>query len=384
MQPRDGSGPLSRREFVRRSAAAATGAALAGTGLWSGLAGAQAGNGLIYRHLGKSGLVVPPISMGTVGGWGEAGKSIEADEAAIRTFAEALHYGLDQGLTMIHTCSSYNDGKALVAIGEVMKDRRDEVVLCLKQMPDAELPRCLEKLQCGGVDVLLPDRTQLHLITEETVPALYQAAKEQGLTKLTGFASHQSMPDILAASLEMACYDAAIMFYNPAAQPAINPVLARAKEQGMGLLAMKTCADVPGEQWEEVMGAIIAAEQVDSLVRTVAGKADVDRWLGVAQRAVAEAQALRESGVLAALQAAGCAMCGACSGSCPRGLNAAQIQRYAYYVEQGWTDHGRDLYAALSPARQVPACADCGTCERGCPQRLPVRERLQRAHRMLT
>jgi len=32
----------------------------------------------------------------------------------------------------------------------------------------------------------------------------------------------------------------------------------------------------------------------------------------------------------------------------------------------------------------VTACAGCGTCEGRCPQRLPIRERLQRAHRMLT
>jgi len=383
MKSRDSNGGLSRREFVRRSAAAATGAALAGTGLLTGLARAQQRDPL-HRAFGKSDLVVPVLAMGTVGGWGDDSKGAAEDEAAVKTFAEALHYGIDQGLTMIHTCSGYGNGKCIVAVGEVMKTRRQEVVLCLKQMPDGELPGCLEALQTDHVDVLLPDRTAMHLIQDETVPDLYRAAKEQGVTKLTGFASHENMPQILAAALPMGCYDAAILAYNPAAQQALKEPVARAKEQGLGLLAMKSCVDVPGEQWEDVMAAIIADEHVHTLVRTVTGKADVDRWLGVVRRAVAEADALRESGVLAALRASGCAMCGACAAGCPRGLNACRIQRYAYYVEQGWTGYGRECYAALGPAQQVTACADCGTCERRCPQRLPVRERLQRAHRVLT
>ena len=59
--------------------------------------------------------------------------------------------------------------------------------------------------------------------------------------------------------------------------------MARAKEQGLGLLAMKSCVDVPGEQWEDVMAAIIADEHVHTLVRTVTGKADVEPTLAEAR-----------------------------------------------------------------------------------------------------
>ncbi len=76
-----------------------------------------------YRQLGKSGLTVSIIGLGANNfGWR---LDLERSRPVIRA-------AVDAGITFIDTSDSYDRGNSETIIGEVLKDRRDEVVIATK------------------------------------------------------------------------------------------------------------------------------------------------------------------------------------------------------------------------------------------------------------
>jgi aryl-alcohol dehydrogenase-like predicted oxidoreductase len=80
-----------------------------------------------YRLLGKSGLRVSPISLGTMTfgndwGWG-------ADDSVSR---QQFEYYAEQGGNFIDTANFYTEGTSEKLLGEFLKDRRDQFVLATK------------------------------------------------------------------------------------------------------------------------------------------------------------------------------------------------------------------------------------------------------------
>ena len=76
-----------------------------------------------YRRLGKSGLLVSAVGLGT----NNFGGRID-EEASIAVVKEAI----DQGITMIDTANSYGQGVSEEHIGKAVKGQRDQVILATK------------------------------------------------------------------------------------------------------------------------------------------------------------------------------------------------------------------------------------------------------------
>ena len=76
-----------------------------------------------YRNLGKAGVKVSPICLGTMmfGGPTEASESIRI-----------MHKALDQGINFFDTANMYVAGQSEVVIGQAIADRREQVVLATK------------------------------------------------------------------------------------------------------------------------------------------------------------------------------------------------------------------------------------------------------------
>jgi aryl-alcohol dehydrogenase-like predicted oxidoreductase len=85
-----------------------------------------------YRALGSTGLTVSAIGFG---GWGIGGRTAgatsygETDDAVSR---RALAAALDGGITLFDTSPAYGDGRSERLIGEVVRGRRDRVVIATK------------------------------------------------------------------------------------------------------------------------------------------------------------------------------------------------------------------------------------------------------------
>lgn len=101
------------------------------------------------------GTLIPVIGQGT---W-ELGDSLRASDAE----QQALARGLDLGLSLIDTAELYGDGRSERLIGEVIRDRRDEVFLVSKVKPEnagemsmmLACERSLERLGVDRIDLYL-------------------------------------------------------------------------------------------------------------------------------------------------------------------------------------------------------------------------------------
>ena len=84
-----------------------------------------------YRKLGKSGMDVSEIGFGAWAIGGSWGPQNEQDSVA------ALHKALDLGVNFIDTAAGYGDGKSERIIAEVLKTRKEKIVVATKTPPVA-------------------------------------------------------------------------------------------------------------------------------------------------------------------------------------------------------------------------------------------------------
>ena len=76
-----------------------------------------------YRHLGKSGLYVSTIGLGT----NQFGGKVDDKQAA-----EIVHAAVDQGVNLIDTADVYREGRSESFIGEAIKGLREKVLIATK------------------------------------------------------------------------------------------------------------------------------------------------------------------------------------------------------------------------------------------------------------
>src|SRR5438270_2301572 len=93
-----------------------------------------------YRQLGRSGLRISALSLGTMtfGGRGDFAKTGVTDVAGAR---RQLDMALDAGVNLIDTSDIYSFGASEEIIGEVTAGRRDRMLLATKvRFPMGEGP----------------------------------------------------------------------------------------------------------------------------------------------------------------------------------------------------------------------------------------------------
>src|SRR5438270_928246 len=85
-----------------------------------------------FRQLGKSGLKVPVLSLGTgtFGGGNDFFKAWGASDVAEAT--RLIDVCLDAGLTLFDSADVYSNGMAEEILGQAIKGRRDKVIVSTK------------------------------------------------------------------------------------------------------------------------------------------------------------------------------------------------------------------------------------------------------------
>lgn len=215
--------------------------------LGSGIAGAQMGSGTTgagategagakvrqYNLLGDTGLRVSDIGFGAGG----------------TTDPALIEYALDLGINYFDTAESYARGQSETAIGQVAARRRDEMVICTKLDMNGETTKeevltrfaaCLERLQTDYVDILMIHGGNRHAVDNPQIYAAFDELKEQGQVHFTGVSTHG--PNIAAEMRHVIAenkLDVILCSFDPVGDPQIPAMLAEARAQGIGLVAMK-------------------------------------------------------------------------------------------------------------------------------------------------
>ena len=84
-----------------------------------------------YRQLGRSGLRVSSITLGTMG-FGGQGKFVSVGDIGAEGARRQIDIARDAGVNLIDTADVYSDGAAEEIVGEALAGRRDSVLLATK------------------------------------------------------------------------------------------------------------------------------------------------------------------------------------------------------------------------------------------------------------
>lgn len=159
-----------------------------------------------YRQLGYSGLRVSALALGTMT-FGGRGNFALVGETEVADAARMIDRSLDAGINFIDTADVYSAGRSEEIVGEVLKGRRDQIVLATKAryaMGDGQndgglsraylLRACeasLRRLQTDYIDLYQVHERDGVTPMEETLDAL-DTLVHQGKVRYIGCSNHSA------------------------------------------------------------------------------------------------------------------------------------------------------------------------------------------------
>jgi predicted aldo/keto reductase-like oxidoreductase len=241
----------SRRRFLRNGLTGLAGAMLVPPLVRKGkkpLFPQKKDRKLIYRTLGKTGIKLPIVSMGTYNA------------------TSVANVALDAGIVHIDTSADYNEGNDERMFGEVFKKRpRDSYVvgtsIGMWQFREADQVRnaidakklrdyidaSLERLGLDYIDIYyLGGIKHKEIALHEPYLEVLKEYKKAGKLGFLGVTTHANEPEIIRTATDSGVYDIVLTAYNFRKNnlEEIQKAVAYAAGKGMGIVAMKTQAGV--------------------------------------------------------------------------------------------------------------------------------------------
>ncbi|MHC4173730.1 MAG: aldo/keto reductase [Planctomycetota bacterium] len=362
------------------------------------------------RKLGKTGIEVPCLSLGT--------NRLVDNQVILRG---ALRWGVNYW----DTAHSYTGGNSELTIGKLLS-RNPEVRKKLfivskasgaRTVADVEnrLQTSLKRMNTEYIDLYygvhgLSDAARL---TDE-LRQWAEGAKKRKLIRFFGFSTHKNIDQTLVAAAKLGWIDAVMTAYNfrLMQDSKIQAAIETCHKAGVGLIAMKTVALDTQERKKVEKGEEIETEADKKLLRhfleqgRVVEQAKIKFVLederissacvgmsNIANLASNVAAALDKTGLTQAdkealteyAQATCSGYCTGCAYICNSGLPdvpyVSDIMRYLmYYNSYGDKDRARGLFAQIpGNVRNKLLDMDYSLAEARCPQHLPIRELIAEA-----
>lgn len=215
-------------------------------------------NGMSYRRCGKSGILLPEISLGL---WHNFG-SVDRFENCL----EMAHYALDQGITHFDLANNYGPvpGSAEETFGQIMKKSftpyRDELFISTKAGHDmwqgpygtwgsrkhlmSSLDQSLQRMNLEYVDIFYSHRFDPETPLEETLQALVDIVRQGkalyiGISKYPQEAAAFAYQYLKERDVRCLLYQGRYNIFNREPE---EDVLQQAKENGAGFIAFSPLA----------------------------------------------------------------------------------------------------------------------------------------------
>ncbi len=345
----------------------------------------------MYRTLGRTGLRLPVVSMGS--------------SYAI----EIVHRALDEGIAYIHTSSSYSERNHERILGEVFQNRpRDSFVigtspdlpypygghdrsmdLGLDVDPDLILQSIegsLRRLKLEYVDIYwLLSIDRVETARHEPYMRAYEKLKKSGKARFVGLGTHSNEPEIIRTAAESGFWDVVLTAYNfrQTHREDVRQAIRQAAEAGLGVVAMKTQAGVYWDRARRNMINMKAAlkwvlqdENVHTTIPAYSNFEEMDEDLSVMEDLTLTPEERRDLELGTDLGLAGlyCQQCRQCQPQCPAGLEIPLLMR-AYMYAFGHDKPHKALETLRGWGSAGLACRDCSTCTVRCALGFDIRSR---------
>jgi hypothetical protein len=403
---------VSRRRFLKATvlASGAVAAATACGGGRDGAAGNTSGGAastapaapaaMPLRTLGRTGLEVSEIGFG----------GFPIDDP------DVVRYALDRGIRYVDTSNCYRGGKSEETIGAALEGRRDRVVLTTKWCPHHlgkepkkqafldQLDVSLKRLRTDHVDVLLnheigrnSDGIGVGRLDNPEMLEAWETVKKAGKARFLGASGHDpDLMEIMNHAVDAGPFDVILCRYSFLDYPEQDRLIGRAREKGMGFVAMKTLAGAKGADLDRFRDRHVTFKQaalkwvlsnasVSNLIISITSTRQVDEYVAAAGQPLTQADREILDDYARTFSTQVCRFDGACLPACPEGVRITDILRFSmYYHEYGQQERGLESYARLVAAERAAHCAHCpGFCEQACSYDLPIKSLLLRADKAL-
>jgi predicted aldo/keto reductase-like oxidoreductase len=248
-------GTLGRREFVKQAAQA-----LATVAVCEGMPAVAAhgetpndsADTIPVRTLGKTGLKLPILGYG-----GAALPKAWRSPLSYEDRVALVRYAFNRGLRYFDTAGNYMESQAI--LGEALKDRRGKVCLVTKvettqpEQVRRAVEKSLKELQTDYLDILLihgtPGLEQMSVEQAMKIHAELAKLCDEKIARFLGFSAHGYFDKALAlinsGGFQMCMLSHGYMprghnsVWTPRMTKLRDDCLARARETGMGIVAMK-------------------------------------------------------------------------------------------------------------------------------------------------
>ena len=384
----------NRRKFLKISLLTAAGAGLASKSFSNHpISSIKEEKKIIYRTLGKTGIKIPIISMGT----GNTNNPNLIREA------------LNQGVKLFATSEYYQNGNNEKMLGEVFKDKpRDSFYIQTGAIGGIEIDYknglfkpetnadtylehangCLKRLQVDYVDFFsLGFAAKKESVLYDPLLKALEKFKKQGKTKYLGIGTHSFEPEAIRAAADAGIYDVIMTAYNFRKNniAEIDEAIAYATEKGLGIIAMKTMAGVYWDKertkpintkaslkWvlknENIHTTVPDCSSFDHLYQNLGLMADLELSEEEKRDLKSPSDEL-STGIY-------CQQCGKCIPQCPEGLDIPTIMRsymYAYgHKNLAYAQHTFDMAGIPDES-----CLECTTCLVDCTMGFDIKNKIQ-------
>jgi aryl-alcohol dehydrogenase-like predicted oxidoreductase len=213
-----------------------------------------------YRQLGRSGLRVSALSLGTMS-FGDAGEGAPVGMTDATGAARQIDLCLEAGVNLIDTADVYSAGVSEEILGKVLRGRRDRILLATKaRFPmgegpnDAGLSRhhliraceaSLRRLQTDHIDLYQVHQWDGHTPLEETLDALDTLVR-QGKVRYIGCSNYSGWQVTKALGisdrLRYQRYVSQQIHYTLQAREAEYELIPVSLDQGLGILVWSPLA----------------------------------------------------------------------------------------------------------------------------------------------
>ncbi|RLD31531.1 MAG: hypothetical protein DRI73_08575 [Bacteroidetes bacterium] len=391
----------TRRKFLRNGLLAVTGSSV----IVPSIAGSTrngkeetAKQDFVYRTLGKTGIKIPIVSMGTG----------NTDNPAL------IRAAIDKGVKLFATSEYYHNGNNEKMLGEVLKDRpRDSFHIMTgtnggleidyknglfkpETDPNAYLESangCLKRLQVEYVDFFsLGFAARRESVFYEPLLKALETFKKQGKTKYLGIGTHKFEPEAIRAAADTGVFDVVMTAYNFKKNniAEIEEAINYAAGKGMGIIAMKTMA---GAYWDKertmpintraALKWVLNNENIHTTVPDCSSFDQLDQDLNLMGDYKLTEDEKQDLELTSDKLSTGiyCQQCGKCIPQCKEGLDIPTIMR-SYMYAYGYKNLAHAKHTLQSASVPVSACSGCATCTIDCTMGFDISKKLADINRL--
>jgi predicted aldo/keto reductase-like oxidoreductase len=400
----------SRRDFLKGIAggAAVLGASLTGpAGSEARIFGTAIGEALPRRRLGRTGLSVSEISLGS---------SPLPDPYLTRTL-------VDRGINYIDSSHNYENGNSERKIGRLLKEvGRDKIHVGTKFHVTAQdtettiidsVHGSLRRLGTDFVDVLLiHGADSAEVLVDGRVLGAFERLKKEGGFRFRGLSCHSNHAEVVREAVGCGLYDMVQVGFNVfdiidgetrvetypdyLGTSGIRGLIELARSRDIGVIAMKTLK-VGGRRqdlgryrtgttsiYQAMIKWVLEDSRVASALIEIMSHKEMEEDLAAAGSALTAAERETLARFVGENGTGYCQLCGRCARVCPAGVATTRIlHALSYHESYGKTDRARRSYAELKPGEDAASCRDCGACEKICPFGVAVRSKIRAARLLL-